>query len=245
MDLKRARALLESGGYTCVLCRGEAVHTATARGVKPLVDWLDSGLDLNGFSAADKVVGRATAFLYVLLGVKEVWAGVMSEAAAEVLTRHGIAASQDKLVPNIINRAGTGICPFEEAVLEIQTPEEALALLRAAGVEMTEAELQAQRDKLKAAIESLELIKSLSTMYDDMTEEDFSENGLTPDEIARMKLYMDKLLQIGAVYEGSTIEQGCALKLKATVDGKASELEKTVLLVNGSWVFSDFADLMD
>jgi hypothetical protein len=110
---------------------------------------------------------------------------------------------------------------------------------------LTEAELQAQRDKLKAAIESLELIKSLSTMYDDMTEEDFSENGLTPDEIARMKLYMDKLLQIGAVYEGSTIEQGCALKLKATVDGKASELEKTALLVNGSWVFSEFIDLMD
>ena len=49
MDLIRARALLTEGGYTCVLCRGEVFHTATHRGVKPLVDWLDSGLDLAAF----------------------------------------------------------------------------------------------------------------------------------------------------------------------------------------------------
>ena len=74
--------------------------------------------------------------LFEMLGVKEVWAAVMSEAAAEVLRLHGIAASQGKLVPNIINRAGTGICPFEEAVLNIQTPEEALIAIRAKMKEM-------------------------------------------------------------------------------------------------------------
>ena len=82
-DLERARAILLEGGYTCVLTRGETIHTATARGVKPLVDWLDSGLELRDFSAADKVVGRATAFLYVLLGVKEVHSLVMSTPARE------------------------------------------------------------------------------------------------------------------------------------------------------------------
>ena len=71
-DLENAKQILLEGGYTCVLCRGKEIYTATARGVRPLVDWLDSGLDLRGFSAADKVVGRATAFLYVLLGVRTV-----------------------------------------------------------------------------------------------------------------------------------------------------------------------------
>jgi hypothetical protein len=98
--------------------------------VKPLVRWLSENAQVQGYCAADKVVGKATAYLYVLLGVREVWAAVMSEAAAEVLHRHGITASQDKLVPNIINRAGTGICPFEEAVLDIQTPEDALTAIR-------------------------------------------------------------------------------------------------------------------
>lgn len=128
--MEQARKILEEHGYTCVLRKQDTIYTATERGVKPLVRWLTEGLDVRGFSAADKVVGRATAYLYVLLGVKEVWAAVMSEAAAEVLRRHGIAASQDKLVPNIINRAGTGICPFEEAVLNIHTPEEALTAIR-------------------------------------------------------------------------------------------------------------------
>ena len=134
--MEQARKILTEGNYTCVLRKQDTVYTATDRGVKPLVRWLTEGIDVRGFSAADKVVGRATAYLYVLLGVKEVWAAVMSEAAAEVLHRHDIAASQDKLVPNIINRAGTGICPFEEAVLNIHTPEEALAAIRAKMAQM-------------------------------------------------------------------------------------------------------------
>lgn len=128
--MEQARKILEAGSYTCVLRKNDTVFTATERGVKPLVRWLAQGIDARGFSAADKVVGRATAYLYVLLGVKAVWAAVMSEAAAEVLARHGIAASQDRLVKHIINRQGTGICPFEEAVLNIQTPEEALTAIR-------------------------------------------------------------------------------------------------------------------
>lgn len=56
--------------------------TSTERGVKPLLQWLDGENSVKGFSAVDKVVGRAAAFLYVLLEVKEVYAGVMSEGAA-------------------------------------------------------------------------------------------------------------------------------------------------------------------
>lgn len=130
MDLNRARALLTEGGYTCVLCRGDVFHTATHRGVRPLVDWLDSGLDLRGFSAADKVVGRATAFLYVLLGVRAVHALVMSTPAKEVLVANGICALCDREVSGIINRKGNGPCPFEEAVLDITDPSEALCAIR-------------------------------------------------------------------------------------------------------------------
>ena len=129
-DLQKAKALLASGSYTCVLCRERAIHTATARGVRPLVDWLDSGLDLRGFSAADKVVGRATAFLYVLLGVKEVFAQVMSTPAREALESGGIITSCGREVPGIINRRGDGPCPFEEAVLGITAPADALTAIR-------------------------------------------------------------------------------------------------------------------
>ena len=87
--------------------------------------WIKSETDLHDFSAADKVVGRATAFLYAILGVKEVYAHVMSEGALDVLKQAGISATYGKLVEHIINRKGDGICPFEEAVLEIQDRSQA------------------------------------------------------------------------------------------------------------------------
>ena len=70
VDLNMAQSILEQDGCTCVLCNGETVYKSHRRGVAPLMGWLESGTDLKGFSAADKVVGKATAFLYCLLGVK-------------------------------------------------------------------------------------------------------------------------------------------------------------------------------
>ena len=128
-DLQNACRHLDEGGYTCVICRGSQIHTATARGVKPLVNWLDGGLDASGASAADKVVGKATAFLYCLLGVRAVYAQVMSRGAAEVLENAGIEARYSKLVPGIINRGGTGPCPFEAAVAEITRASDALPVI--------------------------------------------------------------------------------------------------------------------
>ena len=125
-----AKEILIAGGYTCVLTDGGAVYTSTDRGVKPLVRFLESGEVPAGLSAADKVVGRATAYLYALLKVKEVYAQVISRPAMEVLREHGIDVTYDKLVPNIINRKGDGICPFEAAVMEIRDADSAYAAIR-------------------------------------------------------------------------------------------------------------------
>jgi hypothetical protein len=129
--MEKAIELLHSGQYTCVLCKGEKTYTSTENGIKPLLDWLDSGLDLQGFSAADKVAGKAAAFLYVRLGVKEVYADVMSEAAAAVFAEYNIEAKAGTSVKNIINRAGTGNCPMEEAVKDVADPVQAESVLRA------------------------------------------------------------------------------------------------------------------
>lgn len=129
-NLLNARKLLEAGDYTCVVCREETVYTTTRRGVAPLLNWLESGTDLRGFSAADRVVGRGAAFLYCLLNVKAVHARVMSYPAAEVLKAHNIEAYADTFVEGIINRTGTGPCPFEAAVMDIHDSAAAMIAIR-------------------------------------------------------------------------------------------------------------------
>lgn len=123
-DLERAKAILEQEGYTCVLCKDDCVHTSTHRGVRPLLDLLET--NVSGFCAADKVVGKATALLYCLLNVKAIHAQVISQAALQVLKGRGIAVTWDSQVEYIRNRAGDGRCPMEQATEHIDDPRQAL-----------------------------------------------------------------------------------------------------------------------
>ena len=130
MDLKKAKQYLAENGCTCVLCRGDRLVSSNERGVRPLLTLLDSGETYAGFSAADKVVGRATAFLYCLLQVSAVHANVLSDGAAQVLAANGISFTCDQRVPGIRNRTDTGPCPMEQATQGITEPTAALAAIR-------------------------------------------------------------------------------------------------------------------
>lgn len=126
----RARSILLEHGYTCVVCKDDDVMTFTERGIGPLLSLLDSGISLEGYSAADKVVGKASAMLYTLLHINEVYAPVMSTGATEVLSEHGIKGFHDEEVDVIINRRGTGMCPMEDAVKDSRTAKDALSRIR-------------------------------------------------------------------------------------------------------------------
>ena len=129
-NLTKAKEILQNGGFTCVLLKDENEYTSDKRGVKPLLCWLESGEDFEGFSAADKVVGKAAAFLYVLLRVKAVYADVISEHALSVLKESEIKVAYGELVPAIRNRTNTGFCPMEAATLNITDPEDAVAAIK-------------------------------------------------------------------------------------------------------------------
>ena len=126
-DTKQAQALLLANNHTCVLCKGDTILTDDRRGVQPLLELLDR--DLQGFCAADKVVGKAAALLYRLLGIEELYAGVISEPAVAVLQAGGIRIHYGQIVPAIRNRTNTGFCPMETAVWDIDDPVAAPQIL--------------------------------------------------------------------------------------------------------------------
>lgn len=124
-DWNQAHTQIGTHLYTCVLCKGEHIYTSQERGLVPLLHWLDTGMDATGYAAADTVVGKAAAYLYVLLGVDYLYACVISRAGLAVCEAHGIQVEYGNLIENIRNRNNTGNCPMEEAVRTCNTPEEA------------------------------------------------------------------------------------------------------------------------
>ena len=130
--LKTARQRLIDGEYTCVLLLGDDEYTSHERGVKPLLTLLEENYPSRGAVAADKCIGAGAAHLYVLLGVKAVWANLISESAIEVLKDSGIEVDYEKCVPYIINRKGDGPCPIESAVKDASDSMQALSLIKSA-----------------------------------------------------------------------------------------------------------------
>lgn len=124
-NLEKAKEILSDGGYTCVLYKDGVTYSSNLRGVAPMISFIDNQTDLNGFAAADKVVGKAAAMLFALAGVRELYAEIMSKSAEEFLKNSNIKYTYGRLTDKIINRNGDGICPMEQATVDINDPSQA------------------------------------------------------------------------------------------------------------------------
>lgn len=132
IGLDELKKILDDGGYTCALTDGEKLITSTARGVRPLVEFISGGADFKGWLAADRIVGKAAALLYARLGIAALYANVLSAGGADVCKRFNIDVRYDVLAEKIINRKGDGICPMERAVADIVDPSDAYDAICAA-----------------------------------------------------------------------------------------------------------------
>ncbi len=128
-DLKKAFDLL-TGDTTLALVCGDKVITKTTRGVAPLLELFDTGEDFSAFSVADRIVGLGAGYLYLSLGIKRLFARTISEVALSLLKEGGVYVEYTTVVPRIINRAGTGLCPIEECVMNAGGVDEAIASIR-------------------------------------------------------------------------------------------------------------------
>lgn len=68
---------------------------------------------LKGAIIADKVIGKLAGTLLAIAGVKQIYAGVLSEYAIPVLEEYGIEYEFNEKVDYIINETKTGMCPME------------------------------------------------------------------------------------------------------------------------------------
>lgn len=86
--------------------------------------------DFYGASVADRVIGRGAALLLAKCHVSQVYAQIISKHAFQVLQDAEIRIDYDKIVPNIINRDGTDICPVEKLTINVTDPVVAFEIIR-------------------------------------------------------------------------------------------------------------------
>ena len=133
-DIALAKANLD--GHSICLCRAGEIITDDGRGISPMMKFIAEGKDLSGCSAADLIVGKAAAMLFVKAGIVCVHGKTMSESGKAYLEAHGTPCTYDILTEKIINRQGTGICPMEQTVAETDSADAGYEALAAKLAEM-------------------------------------------------------------------------------------------------------------
>ena len=127
-DLQIAKGNLE--GHTISLCKDGQCIFSEKKGIAPVMGFIADNINLEGYSVADLVVGKAAALLFVKCKIKAVFAKTLSKGGAEVLKSNNIPFEYEILAEKIINRDGTDICPMEKTVLNTDDPEEGYILLK-------------------------------------------------------------------------------------------------------------------
>ena len=137
-DLELAKKVLGERGLRLALAKeGRILATGQREGIGDLMAIMDRlGEDLKGAALADRVVGKAVAMLVRLVGIAEVYGQFASRTALEELTEHGIPLDYEHLVPQILDREGKGLCPFEGIALRHQDPSLAVEAFRSCLREM-------------------------------------------------------------------------------------------------------------
>lgn len=104
---------------------GEIICESRDAMLKPLFACLARQREhMRGAVVIDKVVGRAAALLMILARVGQVITPVASESAKKLLDAAGIPLFAHKIIPVIMNRDRTDLCPMEKMANEFDSPEE-------------------------------------------------------------------------------------------------------------------------
>jgi hypothetical protein len=102
---------------------GRRVFSSMGKGLRPLVECLDTCRGYRDCVLHDKIMGLAAARLAADSGiVREIAARTASEPAARFLQSRGIPLEAEGTVPAILTQDGGSVCPGERIALAVEDP---------------------------------------------------------------------------------------------------------------------------
>lgn len=129
---EKAKRMIKNGKVSCVIIKNDMItHTANGQGIAPLISIYENKPEvLEDAFVVDKIIGKAAAMMIVLGGAKGAYGEIMSAAGYDYLTVHGCRVDFGERIDVVANRAGDGICPLENSVLDTDDPETGYRLLK-------------------------------------------------------------------------------------------------------------------
>jgi hypothetical protein len=100
-------------------------------GIRPFLEVIEEmGEDIHGSVIGSRILGRASALLCCYSKVRAVYSPQATKTAIALLIMGSIPSKVDQLIPFIKNRDGSGLCPFEKLLQNINEPKEAYNVLK-------------------------------------------------------------------------------------------------------------------
>ncbi|MBS7627030.1 DUF1893 domain-containing protein [Candidatus Bathyarchaeota archaeon] len=120
-----------------IVKNGSLLYKSRDPGIAGFLRAIDElGADLHSSTVADKIVGRAVAMLCLYCKIKYVYAVSMTEGAHQLLTERHVPHISETYIGKLMNRQGTGLCPFEMAIKGVNDPDEAYKILKKYSIEI-------------------------------------------------------------------------------------------------------------
>ena len=128
------------GEIVCAAIRDGIILAAeTGSGVAPVLKMYKLG-QLHESFLVDKVIGKAAAMVMTRGGIAGCHGITVSQAALNWFQQCNVPVTYDCVTDHIVNRAGDGMCPMEQAVLQLQEDTDIVSVL-----EETLAQLKKQK----------------------------------------------------------------------------------------------------
>lgn len=131
-DLELAREVLSTTDSSIVVISyGKIWKKKKGDGIKPILEVIEEmGEDIHGSVIGDRILGRASALLCRYAKAQGVYSPQGTKTGIALMIMGGVPCQVDELIPQIMNRNGDGLCPFEKMLKDVDTPEEAYKILK-------------------------------------------------------------------------------------------------------------------
>ena len=129
--LNLARDVIQTSDSSVVVIKNSQILAKKkGEGLRPLLEVIQElGEQMQGSIVGDRILGKASALLCRYGNASAVYSPQGTKTAIALLIIGGIPSQIEQMIPNITNRTGDGMCPFEKMLENVTDPQEAYEIL--------------------------------------------------------------------------------------------------------------------